>query len=84
VFLFGLVNDLTIANNPYISSSHCIIEFDNGHIYIRDTSSNGTLINRSRKISQNDCPIELHSGDIVHLVFRKDEPQSSKFIKYVK
>ncbi|CAF1251860.1 unnamed protein product [Rotaria sordida] len=70
-------NDLAIANNQFISSSHCIIEFDNGHVYIRDTSSNGTLINRSKKINKNHSPIELHSGDIVHLVFRKDEPQSN-------
>lgn len=31
-----------------------MFEFDNGHVYIRDTSSNGTLINRSKKINKND------------------------------
>jgi len=49
-----LANDLAIENNRFISSSHCIFEFDNGHVYIRDTSSNGTLINRSKKIQKND------------------------------
>ncbi|CAF1324115.1 unnamed protein product [Rotaria sordida] len=70
-------NDLSIANNPYISSSHCIFEYDHGHLYVRDTSSNGTLINRSNKISKNDPCVELHSGDTVHIVFRKDEPESN-------
>jgi predicted component of type VI protein secretion system len=49
-----LANDLAIENNRFISSIHCIFEFDNGHVFIRDTSSNGTLINRSRKIHKND------------------------------
>lgn len=53
-FRFCLANDLSIENNRYISSSHCIFEYDNGHLYIRDTSSNGTLINRSRKITKVD------------------------------
>ncbi|CAF1199673.1 unnamed protein product [Rotaria sp. Silwood1] len=70
-------NDLAITNNQYISSCHCTIIYDNGHVYIHDTSSNGTLINRSKKINKNDSPIELHSGDIIHLVFRKDESQSN-------
>ncbi|CAF2071033.1 unnamed protein product [Rotaria magnacalcarata] len=70
-------NDLAMANNRYMSSCHCIIEFSNGHVYIRDTSSNGTLINRSKKINKNDTPMELLTGDIVHLVFRKDEPESN-------
>ncbi|CAF4313079.1 unnamed protein product [Rotaria sp. Silwood2] len=73
-------NDLSIANNPYISSSHCIFEYDHGRLYIRDNSSNGTLINRSNKISKNDPRVEIQSGDIVHIVFRKDEPESSIFI----
>ncbi len=49
-----LDNDLSIANNRYISSFHCIFEYENGHLYIHDTSSNGTLINRANKISKND------------------------------
>jgi len=70
-------NDLSIANNRYISSFHCIFEYEDGHLYIHDTSSNGTLINRANKISKNNPRVELHSGDIVHLVFRKDEPESN-------
>jgi hypothetical protein len=53
-FSFFTANDLAIVNNRYISSCHCIIEFDNGHVFIRDTSSNGTLINRTKKINKND------------------------------
>jgi len=54
---FFLANDLAIENNRYISSTHCIIEFDSGHVHIRDTSSNGTLINRSKKIDKNTSVI---------------------------
>jgi pSer/pThr/pTyr-binding forkhead associated (FHA) protein len=76
-FSFFSANDLAIANNRYISSVHCIIEYDNGRVFIRDTSSNGTLINRTKKINKNESVLELQSSDIIHLVFRKDEPQSS-------
>ena len=54
VFFFLLANDLSIANNRYVSSSHCVFEYDHGHLYLRDTSSNGTLINRSTKVTKND------------------------------
>jgi predicted component of type VI protein secretion system len=54
MIILYLANDLSIANNRYISSSHCIFEYENGHLYIHDTSSNGTLINRTNKISKND------------------------------
>ncbi len=57
IFWYFLANDLSIENNRYISSIHCLFEFDNGHVYIRDTSSNGTLINRSKKINKNDSVI---------------------------
>ncbi|CAF3932907.1 unnamed protein product [Adineta steineri] len=70
-------NDISIVNNRYISSSHCVFEYDHGHLFIRDTSSNGTLINRSNKISKNDQRVELHTNDVVHLVFRKDDPDSN-------
>jgi predicted component of type VI protein secretion system len=49
-----LANDLSITNNRYISSFHCIFEYEYGHLYIHDTSSNGTLINRLNKINKND------------------------------
>ena len=51
---FFLANDLAIENNRYISSLHCTFEFHNGHVFIRDTSSNGTLINRTKKINKNE------------------------------
>ena len=97
VFFF-LANDLAIANNRYVSSCHCVFEFDNGHLYLSDNSSNGTLINRSTKISRNESVskdpssrvirlifsiiqrVELQTGDIVHLVFRKDAPEASTFV----
>jgi hypothetical protein len=49
-----LANDLSIANNRYISSCHCTFEYDHGHLYLHDSSSNGTLINQSKKISKTD------------------------------
>lgn len=70
-------NDLSLNNNQYISSCHCIFEYDHGHVFIRDTSSNGTLINRTDKITKNHPRVELQTNDIVHLVFRKDEPESN-------
>lgn len=65
---FILANDLSIPNNRYLSSSHCIFEFDNGHIYIRDTSSNGTLINRSKKINKNDSVKYLLTNNMKELM----------------
>ena len=53
-YILVLANDLAIENNRYMSSSHCIFEFNQGHVSIRDTSSNGTLINRTKKIHRND------------------------------
>lgn len=89
-----LVNDLCLNQNPYISSCHCTFEYENGHVFIRDTSSNGTLINRTNKITKTDPVsesvtgaidiyflfqrVELQTDDTVHLVFRKDEPEFSK------
>jgi len=70
-------NDLSIPTNRYLSSCHCVFEFDQGRIYLRDTSSNGTLINRQKKLNKTDAAIELREGDIVHLVFRKDEPDAN-------
>ncbi|CAF1051190.1 unnamed protein product [Adineta ricciae] len=70
-------NDLSIANNRYVSSSHCVFEYDHGHLYLRDTSSNGTLINRSTKVTKNDPRVELNTNDTVHLVFRKDDIESN-------
>lgn len=49
-----LANDLAIENNRYISAAHCTFQFDQGHVFIRDTSSNGTLINRTKKIHRNE------------------------------
>lgn len=72
------INDLCLNQNPYISSCHCTFEYENGHVFIRDTSSNGTLINRTNKITKTDPRVELQTDDTVHLVFRKDEPEFSK------
>jgi len=70
-------NDLSINENPYLSSSHCTFQHENGQIFLLDTSSNGTLINRTQKVQKNVDRVELHTGDILHLVFRKDSPESN-------
>ena len=59
--LFVSANDLAIANNRYISTSHCQLQFEHGRIYLRDTSSNGTLLNRTKKIHKNDSVDEFRS-----------------------
>ena len=67
IFIFCLANDLTIENNRYVSSAHCTFEFNDGHIYIRDTSSNGTLINRTKKINKNES-VRCHCWMIWNLL----------------
>lgn len=51
--LLLVANDLSYVNNRYVSGNHCLLEFVEGQLYISDTSSNGTLINRSIKVMKN-------------------------------
>jgi hypothetical protein len=61
---FRLANDLSIPTNRYLSSCHCVFEFDQGRIYLRDTSSNGTLINRQKKLNKTDAVKETFCFDV--------------------
>lgn len=39
-------------------------------------STNGTVINKLKVVKKQTCP--LQSGDVIYLVYRKNEPEHSK------
>jgi E3 ubiquitin-protein ligase CHFR len=69
----GLGNDLRLAENAFVSSSHCFIERDEvtGIVWLHDISTNGTLLNLSNKLHHQKY--ELKHGDEIFIVNRKDD-----------
>jgi len=64
--------DLSFEGNKLVSSSHCAIERDaNDKIWLRDTSTNGTLLNLTKKIHKTR--VELRHADEIHLVYKQAE-----------
>jgi pSer/pThr/pTyr-binding forkhead associated (FHA) protein len=70
----GFANDFKITD-PSVSTSHCQIVIDSGHVIIKDLgSTNGTFVDRARVTETR-----LHAGQTVHLgavemLFRSDAP----------
>nr|XP_021483858.1 E3 ubiquitin-protein ligase CHFR-like isoform X1 [Meriones unguiculatus] len=67
--------DLSFPSNKLVSGDHCklIVDEKSGHVILEDTSTNGTVINKMRLVKKQAYP--LQSGDIIYLVYRKNEPE---------
>ncbi|KAH9503915.1 hypothetical protein Btru_064136 [Bulinus truncatus] len=65
--------DLPHVGNKLISGKHCYIEKANdGTVWLYDTSTNGTLLNLSIKLTKGDCR-QLRHGDEFHIVHKKTD-----------
>ncbi|CAG5123368.1 unnamed protein product, partial [Candidula unifasciata] len=63
--------DLAHPDNKLVSGKHCYINRDeNGRVWLYDTSTNGTLLNLSIKLTKGECR-ELRHGDEIHIVHKK-------------
>uniref|UniRef100_A0A8C6UFE4 E3 ubiquitin-protein ligase CHFR n=1 Tax=Neogobius melanostomus TaxID=47308 RepID=A0A8C6UFE4_9GOBI len=73
--------DLSFPSNKFVSGVHCKIAHDesSGLVWLEDTSTNGTVINMSKLIKKQTH--ELQNGDVIHLVYRKNEPHESEVDK---
>uniref|UniRef100_A0A452FIC7 E3 ubiquitin-protein ligase CHFR n=1 Tax=Capra hircus TaxID=9925 RepID=A0A452FIC7_CAPHI len=69
--------DLSFPGNKLVSGDHCKITVDekSGQVSLEDTSANGTVINKLKVVKRQTCP--LQTGDVIYLVYRKNEPEHS-------
>lgn len=67
--------DLSFPGNKLVSGDHCKITVDeeSGLVSLEDTSTNGTVINRLKVVKKQRY--SLQNGDIIHVVYRKHEPE---------
>uniref|UniRef100_A0A2K5QAP6 E3 ubiquitin-protein ligase CHFR n=1 Tax=Cebus imitator TaxID=2715852 RepID=A0A2K5QAP6_CEBIM len=67
--------DLSFPSNKLVSGDHCKIVVDekSGQVTLEDTSTNGTVINKLKVVKKQTCP--LQTGDVIYLVYRKNEPE---------
>ncbi|XP_070485529.1 E3 ubiquitin-protein ligase CHFR isoform X7 [Equus przewalskii] len=67
--------DLSFPGNKLVSGDHCKITVDekSGQVSLEDTSTNGTVINKLKVVKKQICP--LQTGDVIYLVYRKNEPE---------
>ncbi|XP_077731195.1 E3 ubiquitin-protein ligase CHFR isoform X6 [Canis aureus] len=70
--------DLSFPGNKLVSGDHCkiIVDEKSGQVSLEDTSTNGTVINKLKVVKKQTCP--LQTGDVIYLVYRKNEPEHSK------
>uniref|UniRef100_A0A8C4HR94 E3 ubiquitin-protein ligase CHFR n=1 Tax=Dicentrarchus labrax TaxID=13489 RepID=A0A8C4HR94_DICLA len=68
---------LSFPANKLVSGEHCKIVQDesSGLVWLEDMSTNGTMINMSTVKKQTHM---LQSGDVIHFVYRKSEPEQSE------
>ncbi|CAL8249393.1 unnamed protein product [Merluccius merluccius] len=73
--------DLSFPANKLVSGEHCKIVQDesSGTVWLEDMSTNGTVINMSKLVKKQIHM--LQSGDVIHFVYRKNEPEQN--IAYV-
>ncbi|XP_022347851.1 E3 ubiquitin-protein ligase CHFR isoform X3 [Enhydra lutris kenyoni] len=69
--------DLSFPGNKLVSGDHCkiIVDEKSGQVSLEDTSTNGTVINKLKVVKKQTCP--LQTGDVIYLVYRKNEPEHS-------
>uniref|UniRef100_A0A8C2Q8N7 E3 ubiquitin-protein ligase CHFR n=1 Tax=Cyprinus carpio TaxID=7962 RepID=A0A8C2Q8N7_CYPCA len=79
IFFFFIDCDLSFPANKLVSGNHCKITQDqnSGKVWLEDMSTNGTVVNMS-KVVKKQMHL-LQNGDIIHFVYRKNEPEHSKF-----
>ncbi|XP_015221411.1 E3 ubiquitin-protein ligase CHFR isoform X1 [Lepisosteus oculatus] len=67
--------DLSFPANKLVSGEHCKIVQDesSGEVWLEDMSTNGTVINMSKVVKRQMCP--LQNGDVIYFVYRKTEPE---------
>nr|XP_054519835.1 E3 ubiquitin-protein ligase CHFR isoform X31 [Pan troglodytes] len=67
--------DLSFPSNKLVSGDHCRIVVDekSGQVTLEDTSTSGTVINKLKVVKKQTCP--LQTGDVIYLVYRKNEPE---------
>ncbi|XP_069476101.1 E3 ubiquitin-protein ligase CHFR isoform X2 [Ambystoma mexicanum] len=67
--------DLSFPGNKLVSGDHCKITVneESGLVSLEDTSTNGTVINRLKVVKKQTHA--LQNGDIIHVVYRKHEPE---------
>ncbi|XP_053557865.1 E3 ubiquitin-protein ligase CHFR isoform X2 [Bombina bombina] len=69
--------DLSFPGNKLVSGEHCkiTVEEKSGHVFLEDTSTNGTVINKLKLVKKQTCP--LQNGDVIYLVYKKNEPEQN-------
>uniref|UniRef100_A0A452R130 E3 ubiquitin-protein ligase CHFR n=1 Tax=Ursus americanus TaxID=9643 RepID=A0A452R130_URSAM len=69
--------DLSFPGNKLVSGDHCkiIVDEKSGQVSLEDTSTSGTVINKLKVVKKQTCP--LQTGDVIYLVYRKNEPEHS-------
>uniref|UniRef100_A0A8C5P9D6 E3 ubiquitin-protein ligase CHFR n=1 Tax=Leptobrachium leishanense TaxID=445787 RepID=A0A8C5P9D6_9ANUR len=69
--------DLSFPGNKLVSGEHCKITVDekSGLVSLEDTSTNGTVINRLKVVKKQSYL--LRNGDVIYLVYRKNEPEQN-------
>ncbi|XP_048411716.1 E3 ubiquitin-protein ligase CHFR isoform X2 [Stegostoma tigrinum] len=68
--------DLSFPGNKLVSGDHCkIIREQTGQVWLEDTSTNGTVINKSKVVKKQTYP--LQNGDAIYVVYRKNEPDQN-------
>ncbi|XP_019854831.1 PREDICTED: E3 ubiquitin-protein ligase CHFR-like [Amphimedon queenslandica] len=73
--------DIAILNNKHVSSCHCsIIKDEEGVIWCKDTSTNGTLVNG---VKINKEQVRLCDSQIIRIVFRKGSSNMNVSYKFV-
>ncbi|XP_043924653.1 E3 ubiquitin-protein ligase CHFR [Protopterus annectens] len=74
--------DLSLPSNKLVSGNHCKIIADqtSGQVWLEDTSTNGTVINKSKVVKKQTYP--LQSGDVIYIVYRKNEPENNVAFLY--
>ncbi|XP_060591695.1 E3 ubiquitin-protein ligase CHFR-like [Ruditapes philippinarum] len=67
--------DLSLSENKLVSGHHCHISREkDGKITLTDTSTNGTLLNMTYKVTKGKTK-ELQHGDEFYIVFKKDNEE---------
>lgn len=72
-FVIGRAKDCDLSlGSKSISKHHCYLEIhDDGQIHLCDTSSNGTMLNKTTRVTREQS-VTLKSGDEFSIAFQKD------------
>ncbi|XP_065892159.1 E3 ubiquitin-protein ligase CHFR-like [Dysidea avara] len=81
-FVIGRSKDCGLSiNSKLVSNRHCVlIRDDRGKVLVKDTSSNGTLIN-GKRIRRNEVQ-QVRNGDIIQIVSKKNHAEDNISYQY--